>query len=90
MQGQPKSTLPGLPIAIRNRFAISGPSRKIWTLLHKLARIIYPMVTARQGYNDTICAQNEAQNRQRLEAQLRKQAGDLGLETIPAKTGATS
>jgi len=28
------------------------------------------------------------QNRQRLEARLRKQARDLGLEIIPAKTGA--
>jgi hypothetical protein len=32
--------------------------------------------------------QNEMQNRQRLEARLRKQARDLGLEIIPAKTGA--
>ena len=46
------------------------------------------MVTTRQAYDETICVQNEMQNRQRLEARLRKQARDLGLEIIPAKTGA--
>jgi hypothetical protein len=46
------------------------------------------MVTTRQAYNETICVKNEVQNRQRLEARLRKQARDLGLEIIPAKTGA--
>jgi hypothetical protein len=45
-------------------------------------------VTTRQAYNETTCVQNEVQNRQRLEARLRKQARDLGLEIIPAKTGA--
>jgi transposase len=42
----------------------------------------------RQAYDETICVQNESQNRQRLEARLRKQARDLGLEITPAKTGA--
>jgi len=55
---------------------------------HKLARIIYHMVTTRHAYDETICVQNEVQNRQRLEARLRKQARDLGLEIIPLKTGA--
>jgi hypothetical protein len=55
---------------------------------HKLARLIYHMVSTRQSYDETICVQNEALNRQRLEARLRKQARDLGLEIIPAKTGA--
>jgi hypothetical protein len=46
------------------------------------------MVTTRHAYDETICVQNEVQNRQRLEARLRKQARDLGLEIIPLKTGA--
>ena len=46
------------------------------------------MVTTRQDYDETTCAQNEVPNRQRLEARLRKQARDLGLEIIPARTGA--
>jgi hypothetical protein len=46
------------------------------------------MLTTRQAYHETIAVRNEVQNRQRLEARLRKQARELGLEIIPAKTGA--
>jgi hypothetical protein len=65
-----------------------GAPKAITAAAHKLARIIHHMVTTRQAYNETICVKNEVQNRQRLEARLRKQARDLGLEIIPAKTGA--
>jgi transposase len=65
-----------------------GAPKAITATAHKLARIIYHMVTTRQAYDETICVQNEMQNRQRLEARLRKQARNLGLEIIPAKTGA--
>ena len=65
-----------------------GAPKAITATSHKLARIIYHMVTTRQAYDETICVQNEMQNRQRLEARLRKQARDLGLEIIPARTGA--
>jgi transposase len=65
-----------------------GAPKAITSTAHKLARIIYHMVTTRQAYDETICVQNEMQNRQRLEARLRKQARDLRLEIIPARTGA--
>ena len=64
-----------------------GAPKAITAAAHKLARVIYQMLTTRQAYDETICVQNELQNRQRLEARLRKQARDLGLEIIPAKTG---
>jgi transposase len=65
-----------------------GAPKALTAAAHKLARIIYHMVTTRQAYGETICVQDEVQNRQRLEARLRKQARDLGLEITPAKTGA--
>jgi transposase len=65
-----------------------GAPKAITATAQKLARIIYHMVTTRQAYDETMCVQNEMQNRQRLEARLRKQARDLGLEIIPARTGA--
>jgi hypothetical protein len=65
-----------------------GSPKAITATAHKLARIIYHMVTTRQAYDETICVQNEMQNRQRLEARLRKQVRDLRLEIIPARTGA--
>jgi transposase len=59
-----------------------GAPKAITAAAHKLARIVYHMVTTRQAYDETICAQNEVQNRQRLEARLRKQARELGLQVV--------
>ena len=61
-----------------------GAPKAITATAHKLARIIYHMVTAGQEYHETVCAQNEMQHRQRLEARLRKQARDLGLQLVAA------
>jgi len=61
-----------------------GAPKAITATAHKLARIIYHMVTAGQEYHETICSQNEMQHRQRLEARLRKQARELGLQLIAA------
>ncbi len=63
-----------------------GAPKAITATAHKLARIIYHMVRTGRAYDETICAQNEMQNRQRLEARLRKQARQLGLEVVVAKT----
>ena len=59
-----------------------GAPKAITATAHKLARIIYHMVTTGHAYDETICAHNEVQNRQRLEARLRKQARELGLQVV--------
>jgi transposase len=61
-----------------------GAPKAITATAHKLTRIIYHMVTTGHAYDETICAQNELQNRQRLEARLRKQARELGLQVVAA------
>jgi transposase len=61
-----------------------GALKAITATAHKLARIIYHMVTAGQEYHETLCAQNEMQHRQYLEARLRKQARELGLQLVAA------
>jgi transposase len=61
-----------------------GAPKAITATAHKLARIIYHMVTAGQEYHETVCAQNEIRHRQHLEARLRKQARDLGLQLVAA------
>jgi transposase len=61
-----------------------GAPKAITATAHKLARIIYHMVTTGHAYDETICAHNEVQNRQRLEARLRKQARELGLQVVAA------
>jgi hypothetical protein len=61
-----------------------GAPKAITATAHKLARIIYHMVTTRKAYDETICVQNELQNRQRLEARIRKQARELGFQLVLA------
>src|ERR1700719_3075703 len=65
----------------RMRAKLAAP-KAITATAHKLARILYHMVTTGHAYDDTICAQNEVQNRQRMEARLRKQARELGLQLV--------
>lgn len=65
-------------------FLLKLVAAAITATAHKLARIIYHMVTTGHAYDETICAQNELQNRQRLEARLRKQAHELGLQVVAA------
>jgi transposase len=59
-----------------------GAPKAITATAHKLARILYHMITTGHAYDETICAQNEVQNRKRVEARLRKQARDLGLQLV--------
>jgi hypothetical protein len=64
-----------------------GAPKAIPATAHKLARIIHHriihhMVTTGQAYDEAICAQNEVQNRHRLEARLRRQARELGLQVV--------
>jgi transposase len=61
-----------------------GAPKAITAAAHKLARIIYHMVTTRHAYDETICVQNEKRNRQQLEARLRRQARELGLQLVAA------
>src|SRR6266852_2772208 len=61
-----------------------GAPKAITATAHKLARIIYHMVTTGQDYDETICVKNETKNRQRLEARLRKHARELGFQLVAA------
>jgi hypothetical protein len=54
-------------------------------MAHKLARIIYYMLTTRQAYDESIFALQDANNRWRQERKLRKQARELGFEVVAAK-----
>src|ERR1035441_3528133 len=63
-----------------------GAPKAITATAHKLARIIYHMVTNGQAYDEAVCVQNEIQNRLRLEARLRKQAREMGFQLVLANT----
>jgi transposase len=60
-----------------------GTPKAITATAHKLARIIYHLLTTGTPYDDTIFARNEALYQQRHEANLRKQARELGFILTP-------
>ena len=57
-----------------------GAPKAITATAHKLARIIYHLLTTGQPYDESVFAQQEAQNKQRNEIRLRHQARKLGFE----------
>ena len=61
------------------RAKLGGP-KAVTATAHKLARIVYHLLTTGQAYNESVFAQQEAQNKQRNESRLRHQARKLGFE----------
>jgi transposase len=60
-----------------------GPPQAITAAAHKLARIIYHMVTTKQAYDETILAKQDEKQREKKEAKIRRQALDLGYKLVP-------
>jgi len=61
-----------------------GSPKAITAATHKLARIVFHMLTKRQAYDETIFAKLEQQARTRTEAKLKAQAKALGFQLVPA------
>jgi transposase len=59
-----------------------GAPKAITAAAHKIARIVYHMLTTRRPYEEAIWAKNEAANGVRVEARIRKQARDLGFQLV--------
>ncbi len=66
----------------RMRAKLGAPAALTATA-HKLARIVYHLLTTRQPYAETRLAAAEAQHRHRTEARLRAQARALGFQLVP-------
>jgi transposase len=60
-----------------------GAPKAITATAHKLARIIYHLITTRQPYDESVFARLEAKYRQRTENRLKAQAHALGFTLIP-------
>lgn len=61
-----------------------GPAKAITTTAHKLARILYHLITTRQPYDESILAEHEHQTRIRKTRRLKTQAAALGYTLVPA------
>ena len=59
-----------------------GAPKAITAAAHKLARIVYHLLTTRQPYDESIFTQEETRFRKRKERRLRAQARELGFELV--------
>jgi transposase len=63
-----------------------GAPKAITAAAHKLARIVYRLLTTREPYDETVFARQEKLTRIRAEARLRTQAKALGFQVLPIQT----
>ena len=63
----------------RMRAKLGGP-KAVTATAHKLARIVFHLLTTGQAYDETVFAQQETKNNLRNESRLRHQARKLGFE----------
>jgi transposase len=68
----------------RRMRAKMGTPKAITATAHKLARIIFHLLSTRQPYDETIFSKHEKQHLRRKEIKLRNHARDLGFEIVPA------
>jgi len=61
-----------------------GKPQAITATAHKLARIIFHVLSTKEPYNENVFCRSEAETLKRAETQLRLQAAHLGFQIIPA------
>ena len=71
----------------RMRAKLGGP-KAVTATAHKLARIIYHLITTGQAYDETVFAQQQARYRKHQEAKLHSKAKELGFQLIPLTVSA--
>ena len=70
--------------SFRRMRARLGPPAAITAAAHKIARILYHLITTRQRYDESVFAVLEQRSQQRQISILKKRAGVLGFELKPA------
>ncbi len=60
-----------------------GAPKAITATAHKLARIVYHLITTRQPYQESRLAAADAAHRRHTESRLRAQARALGFQLVP-------
>ena len=61
-----------------------GAPKAVTAAAHKLARIIYHMITKREAYEDSVFSRLELEYKRFSENRLRAQARALGFELVTA------
>jgi len=71
----------------RSMRARLGAPQAITATAHKLARILYHLLTTSSAYDETVFAQEQQKQKIRLHKRLSKQAKLLGLQLVPIAIG---
>jgi hypothetical protein len=74
-----------LGVFYRRMRAKLGAPKAIAAAAHKLARIIFHMLTTRRAYDESVFTKAEQKHLQRMENRLKIQAQALGYQLLPAK-----
>ena len=64
-----------------------GRPQAITATAHKLARIIFHLLTTKEAYNESVFHKTEEETIRRAQYRLRRQAAQLGFQVIPAENG---
>lgn len=78
--GQSHTTLGDFHRRMRARL---GPPKAITATAHKIARIVYGMLTTRTPYDETIRAKADRRTQEQLTKRLKSQAHKLGFHLVP-------
>ncbi|HEY3741457.1 MAG TPA: transposase [Bryobacteraceae bacterium] len=68
---------------LRRMKARFGPARAITVTAHKIARIIYHMITQKEAFQPAMLDAQHARHKRKHEASVRKQALSLGFQLTP-------
>ena len=69
----------------RRMRARMGTPKAMTAAAHKLARIVYPMVTNTQEYDAMVFQDQERKTKDRKRAKLLAQAKELGFQLVPVE-----
>ena len=72
-----------LGVYFRRKRARLGTPKAVTATAHKLARIIYHLITYHVDYDDSLLDNHQRQDRKRLERRLRNDARALGFQLVP-------
>jgi transposase len=72
----------------RRMRAKMGAPKAITAAAHKLARIIFHLITTRQEFDDSKFAADQLRYQKRQEFKLRARAKSMGFELVPLTTAA--
>jgi hypothetical protein len=64
-----------------------GKPQAITATAHKLARIVYHLLSTKEAYNETVFHRCDEEALRRAQFRLRRQAAQLGFKLIPIQNG---